>query len=135
MSDEPKASAGTGTMVEDAAMTNNLVAFLKARLDEDANLARRCDGTGFSAEWIAHRAALNFGRGDPTSFHTAIAQHVALHDPARMLREVEAKRHVLNRHTLSPAEGDPERPWDDRDDCQFDGDRWPCDDLLDLAFP
>ncbi|MEV6506769.1 DUF6221 family protein [Streptomyces sp. NPDC051642] len=116
-------------------MTNDLVAFLKARLDEDADLARRCDGAGFSAEWITHTIAVDFGRGDPTSFHTAIARHVALHDPARVLREVEAKRHVLNRHTLSPAEGDSERPWDDRDDCQFDGDLWPCDDLLDLALP
>jgi len=116
-------------------MTNDLVAFLKARLDEDADLARRCAGAGFSAEWIAHGAAVDFGRGDLTNLHVAIAQHAALHDPARVLREVEAKRHVLNRHTLSPAEGDPERPWDDRDDCQFDGDLWPCDDLLDLASP
>ncbi|WP_267885230.1 DUF6221 family protein [Streptomyces sp. NRRL F-525] len=30
-------------------MTNDLVAFLKARLDEDADLARRCDGAEFSA--------------------------------------------------------------------------------------
>ncbi|MEV6378450.1 DUF6221 family protein [Streptomyces sp. NPDC051773] len=51
----------------------------------------------------------------------------------RGLREVEAKRRVLGRHVLSPAEGDPERPWDDRDDCQYDGELWPCADLLDLA--
>ncbi len=30
-------------------MTNDLVAFLKAHLDEDADLARRCDGAEFSA--------------------------------------------------------------------------------------
>ena len=116
-------------------MTNDLVAFLKARLDEEGDVARRCDGAGFSAELIAHGAAVDFGRGDLTGFLTAVARLVALHDPARVLREVEAKRHVLNRHTLSPAEGDPERPWDDRDDCRFDGDLWPCDDLLDLALP
>lgn len=73
--------------------------------------------------------------GGPPGLHPAIAQHVALHGPARVLLEVEAKRRVLNRHRLSPAEGDPERPWDDRDDCQFDGDSWPCGDLLDLALP
>lgn len=116
-------------------MTNDLVAFLKARLDEDADLARRCGGAGFSAEWIAHEATVDFGQEDRTGFHTTIARHVALHDPARVLREVEAKRRVLNRHTFSPAEGDPERPWNDRDDCQFDGDLWPCEDLLDLARP
>ncbi|WP_406461155.1 DUF6221 family protein [Streptomyces sp. NBC_01622] len=114
---------------------NDLVAFLKARLDEDADLARRCDRAGFSPAWTAHGAAVDFGRGDLSSFHTAIARHVALYDPARVLREVEAKQRVLNRYTLSPADGDPERPWDDRDDCQFDGDLWPCDDLLDLALP
>ncbi|WP_405842314.1 hypothetical protein [Streptomyces sp. NBC_01518] len=30
-------------------MINDLVAFLKAHLDEDADLARRCDGAEFSA--------------------------------------------------------------------------------------
>ncbi|MFB7057470.1 DUF6221 family protein [Streptomyces vinaceus] len=44
-------------------------------------MARRCDGAG--------------------------ALHVALHDPARVLREVEAKRDMLARHVLSPATGDP----------------------------
>ncbi len=32
-----------------------------------------------------------------------IALHVALRDPACVLREVEAKRGVLARHVLSPA--------------------------------
>ncbi|MEU6143227.1 DUF6221 family protein [Streptomyces sp. NPDC047081] len=82
-------------------MDSDLVGFLRARLDEDA----------------------------------VVARHVALHDPVRVLREVEAKRRVLSRHALSPAAGDPERPWDDRDDCQFDGEPWPCADLLDLALP
>lgn len=116
-------------------MTNELVAFLKARLDEEADLARRCAGAGVPTTWTAHGVAVDFGQGGLTGFHTVIAQHVALHDPVRVLREVEAKQRVLNRHTLSPAEGDPERPWDDRDDCRFDGDLWPCDDLLDLAHP
>ncbi|MFF3336900.1 DUF6221 family protein [Streptomyces sp. NPDC002888] len=46
--------------------------------------------------------------------------HVALHDPARVLREIEAKRLVLARHVLSPAASDPELPWDDRRGCQFE---------------
>ncbi|MGW0846299.1 DUF6221 family protein [Streptomyces sp. NPDC002787] len=116
-------------------MTNDLVVFLNARLDEDAELARHCDEVGCCGEWTARGDTVGFCQMDLPGFHPAIAQHVALHDPARVLREVEAKRSVLSRHTLSPAEGDPERPWDDRDDCQFDGDLWPCDDLLDLAHP
>ncbi|WP_330278103.1 DUF6221 family protein [Lentzea sp. NBC_00516] len=64
-----------------------------------------------------------------------MAQHVALHDPARVLREVEAKRRVLARHVFSPAGGDPELPWENHDDCHLDGELWPCDDVLDLAAP
>ncbi|WRZ91670.1 DUF6221 family protein [Streptomyces sp. NBC_01007] len=116
-------------------MNNDLVAFLKVRLDEEAELAQRCEAAGCCGEWTARGDTVDFRQVDLTGFHPSIAQHVALHDPVRVLREVEAKRRVLNRHRLSPAEGDPERPWDDRDDCQFDGDPWPCDDLLDLTLP
>jgi len=84
MRDGPEASVGARAMVENAAMPNDLVVFLKARLDEDADLGRRCDRAGFSAEWTAHVAAVDFGRGDLTSFHALIAQHRALHDPARV---------------------------------------------------
>ncbi|WP_328678224.1 DUF6221 family protein [Streptomyces sp. NBC_00322] len=67
--------------------------------------------------------------------HPTIAQHVALHDPARVLRDVEAKRRVLARHTLGPPIGDPELPWDNRSDCHYDGEDWPCPDILDVALP
>ncbi len=39
---------------------------------------------------------------------------MTLHDPARILREVEAKRRILARHARDP---------------------WPCHDLPDLASP
>ncbi|MGW5351387.1 DUF6221 family protein [Streptomyces sp. NPDC004031] len=113
-------------------MSRELVTFLHARLDEDADLARRCEGGG---EWTADGYTVDFGREARAGLPPAVAPHVALHDPARVLREVEAKRRVLARHGLSPAVGDPELPWDDRDDCQYDGDPWPCDDLLDFASP
>ncbi|MCQ4207938.1 DUF6221 family protein [Streptomyces longispororuber] len=83
----------------------------------------------------AHGHTVDFCHGELAGFRPTIALHVTLHDPARALREVEAKRRVLARHTLSPATGDPELPWDNRDDCQFDGETWPCEDLLDLASP
>ncbi|MFD5063938.1 DUF6221 family protein [Streptomyces sp. NPDC058394] len=51
---------------------------------------------------------------------------MALHDPADILRDVEAKRRVLARHVLSAAIDDPELPWNNRDDCQYDGEDWPC---------
>lgn len=34
------------------------------------------------------------------------AAHIARHDPARVLREVEAKRHVLKRHKVTAAKRD-----------------------------
>ncbi|GAA3793857.1 DUF6221 family protein [Streptomyces phyllanthi] len=111
-------------------MDDDLVTFLRARFDEEAGLARRC-----GREWSACGDAVDFGQAESSGFDPAIAQHIALHDPARVLREVGARRRVLARHTLSPALGDPELPWENRDDCQFDGDLWPCDDLLDLALP
>lgn len=115
-------------------MSQDLVTFLHARLDEEAALARRCDGDG-CGEWTAHGQTVDFCQGELPGFHPTIALHVALHDLARVLREIQAKRRVLARHVLSPAAGDPELPWDNRDDCQYDGETWPCDDLLDLASP
>ncbi|MFI8823926.1 DUF6221 family protein [Streptomyces sp. NPDC053431] len=115
-------------------MSQDLVTFLHARLDEEADLARRCDGD-VRGEWTAHGHTVDFCQGELAGFRPAVALHVALHDPARVLREVEAKRRVLARHEFSPATGDPELPWDNRDDCQYDGEPWPCDDLLDLALP
>ncbi|WP_225320547.1 DUF6221 family protein [Streptomyces luteolifulvus] len=99
---------------------------------EPADTVRRCDRAGCCGEWTACGNTVDFCQVDLTGFHPAIAQHIALHDPARVLRKVKARRRVLNHHTLIPAEGDPERPGDDRDDCQFDGDLRPCDDLLEV---
>jgi hypothetical protein len=115
-------------------MSQDLVTFLHARLDEEADLARRCGGDDCK-EWTAHGHTVDFRPGELSGFHPPIALHVAMHDPARILREVNAKQRVLSRHVLSPASGDPELPWDNRDDCQYDGETWPCDDLLDLASP
>ncbi|MDF6043799.1 DUF6221 family protein [Streptomyces sp. JH14] len=115
-------------------MSDHLTEFLRRRFDEDAELAARCDGDG-CGQRPAHGRTVDFCQVDRSGFHPTIAEHVALHDPARVLREVAAKRRVLGRHVLSPAVGDPELPWDNRDDCQWDGEIWPCPDLLDLAAP
>ncbi|MFE6833416.1 DUF6221 family protein [Streptomyces sp. NPDC057705] len=96
-------------------MSQDLVTFLHARLDEEADLARRSDGCG---EWTAHGHTVDFCRGDLSGFHPTIALHVALHEPPRVLREIEAKRRMLARHALSPATGNPELLWDNHDDCQ-----------------
>ncbi|MGW4392531.1 DUF6221 family protein [Streptomyces sp. NPDC004685] len=71
-------------------MNQDLVTFLNARLDEEADLARRCDGDG-CGERTAHGHMADFCQGELLAFHPTIALHVALHDPAGAVREIESK--------------------------------------------
>jgi hypothetical protein len=94
-------------------MTEDIVSFLQARIDEDADLARRCNGDS-CGRWTAVGGTVDFCQYELDGFHPSIAQHVVRHDPERVLREVTAKQRTLNRHALSPAVNDPELPWDNR---------------------
>lgn len=65
---------------------DDLIAFLNARLDED------------EAEAKAAANALNRHiECDPDN-----AAHIARHDPARVLREVAAKRAIVERYAKAP---------------------------------
>ncbi|WP_071528846.1 DUF6221 family protein [Streptomyces mutabilis] len=86
---------------------------MAAELGREAALARRCDGDG-CGEWSAHGPTVDFCQMDLSGFHSTIALHVALHDPARVLREIEARRRILDRHAHDP---------------------WPYAGSLDLASP
>lgn len=73
-------------------MTADLIAFIGARLDDDAVAARdakpgpwHADGGGVCA---THPT-------DQVVDYSESADHIARHDPARALREVEAKRLLL----------------------------------------
>jgi hypothetical protein len=80
---------------------DELVQFLRARLDEDEQTARRAGGAwadGPAANWVtaassgdasepAHRVALVVADGERA--------HIVRHDPARVLRDIEAKRDLL----------------------------------------
>lgn len=66
-----------------------LTEFLTARLDEDEALAQ--------AAREDYRMDLRMARD--------MAQHSARHNPARVLREVEAKRAILARHTKEVWDG------------------------------
>ncbi|MFE2141435.1 DUF6221 family protein [Streptomyces sp. NPDC059456] len=70
-------------------MKQDLATFLRARLDEEADLARRCDGEG-CREWTAHGHTVDFCQGELSGIHPTIALHVALHNLARVLRAVNA---------------------------------------------
>ena len=93
----------------------DLVEFLRARLDEDEQTATAATSATFGEDptWTSK----DDGTGEQThgyvmADHTAIcghdgddvllpvADHIARHDPARVLREVEAKRQLLTRYEV-----------------------------------
>lgn len=71
---------------------DDLVAFVRARLDEDERIAQGADRNppNGSTSWTP--AALQ------TTWDARVDEHVARHNPARVLREVEAKRRILGEH-------------------------------------
>ncbi|WP_327322575.1 DUF6221 family protein [Streptomyces sp. NBC_01210] len=84
-------------------MTDSLVAFIHARLDEDMNLALDCiveDG-----RWRAERTSLVLDTGAEIRVHLAIADHMARHDPARVIRRVEAHRAIVDAYTEATGPG------------------------------
>ncbi|RPK56204.1 hypothetical protein EES43_24490 [Streptomyces sp. ADI96-02] len=80
-------------------MTDALVAFLKARLDDDAQAARKAASREQGgASWRLEGASVRAGDGAPVARHTWADEgaHIARQDPARTLREVEAKRQLID---------------------------------------
>ncbi|MFJ8865200.1 DUF6221 family protein [Streptomyces sp. NPDC102473] len=91
-------------------MTAELTAFLEARLDERESAAVAAGGRG--GDWQALGTGVYSVPVDEdapplvttgpevggTDEDAARAEHVALHDPTRVLREVEAARRVLRAH-------------------------------------
>ena len=87
----------------------DLMEFLRARLDEDERAARECAGAPWStpipgqihvdAKAIAdNKLALGQLGYVATVLHEQDRQHITRHDPARVLREVEAKRRIIERY-------------------------------------
>ena len=78
-----------------------LAEFLTDRLDEDEAAAKACGQD--SADWLSEGKGLRWGAGGAAaSFAFADdARHAARHDPARVLREVAAKRGVLDVATVA----------------------------------
>ena len=135
-------------------MTNELLDFLRAQLDEDERVAQEASGdawvTGASAGYeysrpgdvyaIAHdgtpaRIAQGTRCGPDISAEQS-SEHIARHDPARVLAEVEAKQRILDEHHPT-VYGDGSRPdcyccSDKRGD---DVERYPCLTVRLLALP
>jgi hypothetical protein len=80
-------------------VTGDLVAFLRVRLDEDEAKAQAADKTAGGKWWPTDSGIVADGLGLPD------ALHMAHWSPARVLREVEAKRAILAIHAPSEAMG------------------------------
>lgn len=103
-------------------MTDDLVAFLTARLDEDEAAAQACHRLRQPVEGGEVWAVKDYVPSDPDAVQSGTwvvtgpdggdgigmmsseyrAKHIARHDPARVLREVAAKRRTLTRHSAAP---------------------------------
>jgi len=93
-------------------MTDALTTFLRARLDEDLAAAQAATEQAGEAAWhIMDDGRFNKiapGAGAPPGIDIAIAtttgsvfaEHIARHDPARVLAEVEAKRRMIQMHGI-----------------------------------
>jgi hypothetical protein len=116
-------------------MNTELTRFLHARLDEDDRIARaamrlpggvpgeqwRVSGSHSDAGgtyWSITNASSDIDRVPTLEMvgsgmsgggaHTEdVATHIAAHDPARVLREIEAKRKLLDDHPIVPRDVEP----------------------------
>ncbi|MER7801223.1 DUF6221 family protein [Streptomyces parvulus] len=106
---------------------DDLVVWLRAQLDEDERIARAAMWCEDAAAWRA--AASEYGTPtrpdgprwyiedsledgvirtvDPqASDDEGVARHIAEHDPARVLREIDAKRQIVDRYAWLREHGD-----------------------------
>jgi hypothetical protein len=83
---------------------DDLIAFLRARLDEDEQAAVAAAGQPTYYDWEVHEADPRKQRevrvkGESHQVVSGVddstAEHIARHDPARVLREVEAMRRLI----------------------------------------
>jgi uncharacterized protein DUF6221 len=79
-------------------MMDDLIAFIKARLDEDEAAAKPFEGTTWQAEPSPIGVILVDGEPLIEGHVTGLTAHIARHDPDRVLREVAAKRAILAEH-------------------------------------
>lgn len=146
-------------------MTDDLVTYLRARLDEDEAAARAADVKQGDPHWWVSPVLAAPGRytvrsatsrpiarvedvgddfrpADPGSGPRSIldgraaSDHIARWDPARVLAEVAAKRRILDRHSGDHLCPVPQDPeWVRYVGCERIVMTYPCGDVLDLAQP
>ncbi|MFE5090618.1 DUF6221 family protein [Streptomyces sp. NPDC056638] len=79
---------------------DDLVQFLRDRLDEDEQAARRVKSSWRQIGETGVIVASDGERAEECANGnwTGIAEHIVRHDPARIMAEVEAKRRILRAH-------------------------------------
>ncbi|MGW2692368.1 DUF6221 family protein [Streptomyces sp. NPDC001296] len=79
---------------------DELVRWLGEQLDEDERIAREAEGDSvFDGTGIVVQRNRARGFPDRTAvLSSPVATHIARHDPARVLREIDAKRRLLAIH-------------------------------------
>lgn len=84
-------------------MTDDLIAFLRARLDETERIARAGEVSDWSIDRQYHDGGESYwdvdGPGGGWIAHVGDfhdAEHIAANDPARVLRQVQAHRAILD---------------------------------------
>lgn len=80
---------------------DDLVQFLRARLDEDEQTVREVlwEGSGNTISWsLPASATVEVGADEFYAGDSTVARHIARHDPERILAEVDAKRRALNHY-------------------------------------
>ncbi|MEW2250409.1 DUF6221 family protein [Streptomyces sp. NPDC006975] len=115
-------------------MTDDLVQFLRARLDEDEALAREAPaepwhiGNAVDPTQPCHVHTFPGARMVADRLNWLVAEHIARHDPVRVLRDVGARREIVaaylppgtDPHPGLPCinyEGQDPADYDDYDSC------------------
>ncbi|MFE2911260.1 DUF6221 family protein [Kitasatospora indigofera] len=125
-------------------MTADLAGFLRARLDDTAAKAQAAIRDG-AARWHTELDRVHDGyavadeQGRPVvhdegSPSIGQAAHIAEHDPARVLAEVDAKRRILKAHPYRRAPG-WDRPGHIGYECRQCATEYECATLRLLALP
>lgn len=114
---------------------SDLIAWLRAQLDEDERVAQAVEDRSepWPGQWqnddgYALRTrngwVLAHNQGKP--YAPGLVDHIARHDPARALAEVDAKRKILDLHKPVAITGNV---------CCADANRYPCHTVRLLAQP
>jgi hypothetical protein len=104
---------------------DDLIAFLRDRLDEDEQLARRWLVNVGTGAINVTPAELPWERIYVKRDLDGLAEHIARHDPKRVLADVDAKRQIIDEHY----------PIDPCDAHDANLSTIPCDTLRLLALP